>query len=45
MSESNNRLGEILLSNEELLGPPKVDIIGIAMMLLVALVVGFLSSI
>lgn len=44
MSE-NNTLSDISLATEELLGPPKVDIVGIGMMLLVSLVVGFLSSI
>lgn len=45
MSESNNTFGDVSIANEELLGPPKVDLMGIAMMLLVALVAGFLSSI
>jgi hypothetical protein len=45
MSENSNTLSDISISTEELLGPPKVDLVGIAMMLLVAIVVGFLSSI
>ena len=45
MSENNNTLSDISTSPEELLGPPRVDLVGIAMMLLVAIVVGFLSSV
>ncbi len=45
MSENNSTLGDIVIANEELLGPPKVDLVGIAMMMLVAVVVWFLSSI
>ncbi len=45
MSENSNTLSDISLSAEELLGPPRVDIIGIGMMVLVAIVVWFLSSI
>lgn len=44
MSENNNALSDLSIATEELLGPPKVDLVGIAMMLLVALVVWFLSS-
>ena len=44
MSQNNNTLGDITVSNEELLGPPHVDIVGLGMMVLVAIVVGFLSS-
>ncbi|MBC7503776.1 hypothetical protein H7169_02310 [Candidatus Gracilibacteria bacterium] len=44
MLENNNTLGDITVSNEELLGPPYVDIVGLGMMMLVAIVVGFLSS-
>jgi hypothetical protein len=45
MSTNDNTLSDISISTEELLGPPRVDLVGIAMMLLVAIVVGFLSSI
>lgn len=45
MSENNNTLSDISTSPEELLGPPRVDLVGIAMMILVAIVVGFLSSV
>ena len=44
MSENNNLLGDLTLDTEEFLGPPKIDLIGIGMMFLVAIVVGFLSS-
>jgi hypothetical protein len=39
MSENNNTFKDLSLNAEELLGPPKVDIVGILMMLLVAIVV------
>lgn len=39
MSDNNNVLSDLSIATEELLGPPKVDLVGIAMMLLVALVV------
>ena len=45
MSENSNTLSDISVSTEELLGPPRVDLVGIGMMLLVAIVVGFLSSV
>ncbi|NRH21127.1 hypothetical protein HOO68_03720 [Candidatus Gracilibacteria bacterium] len=45
MSENNNPLSDIRVDTEELIGPPKIDLVGIGMMLLVAVVVGFLSSI
>ncbi len=45
MSNNDNTLSDISLETEELLGPPKIDIVGIAMMVLVSLVVWFLSSI
>ncbi len=45
MSENNNTFRDILISREEVFGPPKVDLIGMAMMILVAVVVWFLSSI
>ncbi len=45
MSERNNTFWDLVIANEELLGPPKVDFVGIAMMVLVAIVVGFLASI
>ena len=45
MSDNNNTLSDLSIATEELLGPPKVDLVGIAMMLLVALVVWFISSI
>ena len=45
MSENNNPLSDIRVETEELIGPPKIDLVGIGMMLLVAVVVGFLSSI
>jgi hypothetical protein len=45
MPENNNTLSDISVSTEELLGPPRVDLVGIGMMLLVAIVVGFLSSV
>lgn len=45
MSNNDNTLSDISLATEELLGPPKVDIVGIAMMILVSLVVWFLASI
>ncbi len=45
MSENPNTLSDISISTEELLGPPRVDLIGVGMMLLVAIVVWFFSSI
>jgi hypothetical protein len=39
MSNNDNTLSDISLETEELLGPPKIDIVGIAMMVLVSLVV------
>jgi hypothetical protein len=45
MSENSNALSDISLATEEVFGPPRVDIIGISMMILVAIVVGFLSSV
>lgn len=45
MSENSNVLGDVSFGVEEVIGPPKVDFVGIGMMLLVAIVVGFLSSI
>lgn len=45
MSESSITFRDLHLETEELIGPPKIDLIGIAMMILVAIVVGFLSSI
>ncbi len=45
MSENSSSLPDITTSSEEIFGPPRLDIVGIAMMLLVSIVVGFLSSI
>ena len=45
MPTNDNTLSDISISTEELLGPPRVDLVGIGMMLLVAIVVGFLSSV
>lgn len=44
MSESSSTLRDIHLDNEELIAPPKVDFVGIGMMMIVAIVVGFISS-
>lgn len=45
MSENSITFRDLHLEAEELIGPPKIDLIGIGMMILVAIVVGFLSSI
>lgn len=45
MLENNNVLGDISFWVEEVIGPPKVDLVGVGMMILVAIVVWFLSSI
>jgi hypothetical protein len=45
MSPITNPLPDITPSSEEVFGPPRLDIVGISMMLLVSIVVGFLSSI
>lgn len=44
MSENDNTLADVVLHPEEVLWPPKVDLVGVGMMLLLALVVGFVSS-
>ncbi len=45
MSENSNVLGDLSFWVEEVIGPPKVDFVGVGMMILVAIVVWFLSSI
>lgn len=45
MLENNSHTSDVILAPEEILGPPKVDFIGLGIMVLLALVVGFVSSI